>query len=670
MTTQADRRQARYIPHPRNQLDLELMCLHIYEELYHSSRLFGRSGQWQQGLDILLNDYRAADMNKRGGRVFVQCKFTMADLDAGKIKQDVLKAKEKIETSKHYAGVYLFILATNAENNARLHDKLQEFQLEEKLPFEIEIHNWDKLRDLIRGSNKLWSLFNHQPGEGLDSGTQFSVRLLKDGLLNRINTGALAEARKLEQQRLGGRRGSGYGDDSISLPNDIWKESVELRAALLKLYRQAADSFSALPILRYEYSISRMENVDSLLDYVRADRIVGNLRSSKVPFLAVGDKPIFEPSLNDLAPQIFAMQGSVDKLACLALILIMESGDHAIQDGALEMMSELRKRDAGAAWEPLTHIAYAVIRFYYVMRRGWAPASRYYTVGDSLPDCRYSLDSNSRLLNQPFVGHGSEPVKIAGRDPFADHGCRVGHSRLVEIFSRVLGGHSRAFNLPELEAECRLYSCEDFSSISGKWSESTWQVGRRRVVDFQTLARVAAHNDQKRLLSQYEPLITERTFERLLGSRASLRAHVQRATNSVASAAKLLDSIEELLAVCRYAADHRESGQGTIAVQTVYDQPPPRLVDYVPPDSAFRIQRAFTLTPERMEVRRCRALALRHDAHWCEKLELRYSNRQNDFSLSCLLALHLQVSMLTYSGEDHAAAGLMGIAAQYPFEHS
>ncbi|WP_152385583.1 hypothetical protein [Achromobacter sp. GbtcB20] len=664
MTTQANKREARYIPHPKNEHDFEIMCLDIYEEVYHSSRLFGRRGQWQQGLDILLNDYRAIPINKRGGRVFVQCKFTLTCPRLSKIKADVLAAAEKIKGADHYAGVYLFIVATNAENDSHLHDALQEFQHQAELPFEVEVHNWDKLCNFIRASEKLWSLYNHQPGEGVEPGARSSVEMLTNGLLKRIRAGDLKGAHRFEQEMRGLRRGSGYEPVSTSLANDIWKDSFQLRSALLNLYNQAADSRSALPLLLYEYSISRLSNVDSLLGYVRANRIVGNLRSSETQFVTVLDSPRFVTSLEDMAPQIFAMQGSTDKLACLALILIMESNDHDVQDGALNMVGKLRKRDAGAAWEVATHVAYAVVRYFYVRRRGWAPAARYYTLGDGLPGTLRGLDFSSSLLNSPFESYGPEPTKIAGRDPFSS----VGSVLFGGTFSWLFGTQSRDSYFPELEAECRIYCCEDYSSTPATWKEETEQLGRRRAVDFPTLARIAAQGDQRRLLSEYDPIITERTFERLIGCRAYLRAYVHRSSDS-AGANAWFDSIEQVLAACRYASGRNESAEGKISVLAVYDRPPPRLIDHVPESGSFRNRGPFTLTRERMEQRRERALVMARSAQWREELELRYTNRRDDFSLSCLLALDQHVSMLTFYGKDHVFAGQMGIAAQYPFIH-
>lgn len=44
------------------------------------------------------------------------------------------------------------------------------------------------------------------------------------------------------------------------------------------------------------------------------------------------------------------------------------------------------------------------------------------------------------------------------------------------------------------------------------------------------------------------------------------------------------------------------------------------------------------------------------------------STRHDEFSLSCLLALHRHQAMLTYSYEQSCQAALMGIAADYPHQ--
>lgn len=51
---------------------------------------------------------------------------------------------------------------------------------------------------------------------------------------------------------------------------------------------------------------------------------------------------------------------------------------------------------------------------------------------------------------------------------------------------------------------------------------------------------------------------------------------------------------------------------------------------------------------------------------WREELEKRYVDRNDEFSLSCLLTLHRHNSMLTYSYLHSSLAAQMGIAADYP----
>lgn len=669
MTTQANYRDIRYIPPPKSEQDFEHMCVHIYEERYHSSRLFGRDGQPQQGVDIILNDYRSVLDNKHGGRVFVQCKFTTTKLNYNKIKLDVLAAKEKVENEIYYKGVYFFILATNAANDKALHDMLQKLQVQEDLPFTIELHSWDKLCSLIQISNRLWYLYNHQPGAGLDPGLRFPVDQLTKGLLRRIRAQDLEGAQKLVQKHLNQHRLPGHESYQLDVPHESWKHSVELRSALLELYRQASDSRGALPILQHEYGISDMEDVDCLLAYVRADRVTGNLRSSDYLFSSSYARPRFGESLQELASRIFSMQGSPDKIGCLALVLIMESNQVDIQDKALEMMSALKERDAGTVWEPLAHVAYAIVRLFYVRRRGWAPASRYYTLGDLIPGSQYYLGPNSPLLGAPFESHGVQPIKIAGRNPFASPEDCNGDDYLVRWFTRLLKNDCQKSALPELEAECQVYSFNNYRFISGMWNEPSSSWSDRRVVGFPTLAIIAKGDNYRNFLARHELLITEKTFVRLLGYRAFLKICAERSDAPGEYCEKNLEAIEWFTEACRYRSSIRESGKGSITVMPVYDSPPPRLINLADPIGPFNDVRAFTLTRDRLYHRRD-WMRLSMSPEKISKLEGRYLNRGDDFSLSCLLALHQHVSMLTFDSLEHILASQMGIAAQHPFQQS
>lgn len=663
MTSKAHFRDVQYIPQAKNWDSFQNMCLHVYEELYHSSRLYGRHGQIQHGLDILLNDYRAAPINKHKGMVFVQCKYTSKDeLAFAAVKDDVLAARDKIMTSEDYAGVYLYIVVTNTKNDVNLHDNLQKLKVQEGLSFEIELHTWDKVCSLIQKSDRLWELYNDDPGSGVDAGMRVQVHQMTGEICRLVQQRCLADAFMYDQQRRGLRRKPGYGYYATPAPENVWNRSPELRKALLDLYDQAADSRSAFPLLDHEFSLGNMQSVDSCLAYLRSARIVGNLRSPDVVFLVVGDKPSFTRSLEALADKIFEMEGSPEKLACLALILIMESSNPDVQDAALQMMIRLRDRDAGTAWEHTTLIAHAVVRYYYVVRRGWAPMARYYTVGDTL-GLRSRIGIGSELLNKPFNHDERVNLTITGVNPLNIPRYGFWGYSVYRSLSRLMSGGRDNLVLPELCAECCIYSSEDYDRGMPHWREYKAQLTDQRVVDFPTLARAAAKNVHRQLLEQYTPVITERTFERLLGYRAYLRAYVGRIVEPD-KYAKKLETIESLISACRYPENVRDLGKGAVWVVPVYDNPPRRLDDRVQ-ESGFN-RGPFTLATERLAYWRQWAENLPGVGKWRDELEQRYVNRSDEFSLSCLLALHRHQAMLTYEHQQSSQAAQMGIAADYP----
>lgn len=664
MTSKADLRDVKHIPQAKNWDSFQNMCLHVYEEFYYNSRLYGRHGQNQYGLDILLNDYRAAPINKYKGMVFIQCKHTSnAELAFADVKPDVMAARDKVMTCEDYAGVYLFIVVTNTKNDVKLHDSLQRLKVKESLPFEIELHTWDKVCSIIHKSDKLWELYNDDPGSGVDAGMRVPVHQMTREICIMVQHRSLEDAWIYDQKRRGLRQSLSYGHYAMSAPENVWNRSPELRKALLDLYAQASDSQSAFPLLEHEFSLSNMQNADSCLAYLRSARIIGNLRSQKVTFLAVGDKPNFTQRLEALADKIFEMQGSPEILACLALILIMESSNPDIQDAALHMMTRLIDRDVGTAWEHTTLIAHAVVRYYYVVRRGWAPMASYYAVGDTLGR-RSWIGVDSDHLNKPFIHEDCVKLMVTWSDPLTVPRHGDAGPWIISKLSSLLTGDRDRCALPQLFAECCIYSAQDYEHGMAHWREFKTQLTDERVVDFPTLARAAAKNSQRQLLKQYTPVITELTFERLLGYRAYLRAYVERIGEPADKYAIKLEAIEYLISSCRYPKDPRFLAKGAISVMPVYDNLPQRLDDREQ-KHGFNCG-PFTLATERLSYWRQRVEELPRVGEFRDAYENRYKNRSDEFSLSCLLALHRHQAILTYDYLQSIQAAMMGIAADYP----
>jgi hypothetical protein len=135
MVNSISQRDVRYIKFPTDHRGFEDLCSRIYADIYHSpgTRRYGRHGQKQSGLDILLHDYRRAVANKQRGIVFVQCKYTeKEDLSFSELRDDTLTAASLVRSHSTYEGVYLFIVATTAQNDSKLHAKLQELKQEHR----------------------------------------------------------------------------------------------------------------------------------------------------------------------------------------------------------------------------------------------------------------------------------------------------------------------------------------------------------------------------------------------------------------------------------------------------------------------------------------------------------------------------------------------------------
>lgn len=668
LTNQARFREARYIPRSSNSTDFETMCQHVYGEQFHSTgvRLYGRPGQYQSGLDILFHDFRKAPVSKGQGMVLVQCKYTTQDeLKISKVEADVLSALSLIRSDKGYEGVYLFIVATNALNDTKLHDALQELMDTHHLPFNIELHSWDKLCQTIIQSDRLWELFNDNPSTRLEPEYKLKEYVLTASINSCLEKGLLEDAHSRNRQRKDPQYTPGYGSSNSYLPDDVCRRSARLRKALLSLFAAAADAHGALEFLEYEFNLDGMLGGESCLDYLHAQRIVGNLRSPERPYLFVGEGPRFAQLLTELESKICDVQASPDCLSALALLLVMESEDQGTQDAGLNMMRDRVERDRGSKWEMDSLIAHAVVRYYYVLRRGWTPIARYYALGDSVGNI-----SRSGLPASPwgasFDHDETLQVLIAGQNPFdIPRYSGVSAHFLLPRLEQYLNRPFDPDKWPRLSAQCRVYSAADHDPSEGNWKFETSKIlSHTRVIDFEGLATSAANGDPKELLQKYTLVTTQRTFERLLGYRAFLRAYIERTVEHAGKYAAQLAAVEYLIQCSDVAPSKIEMRPGRLWISTVYDNPPPRLDSYTV--ASADIRSPFTLPKVWLETR----LGFIQkwplgDEKW-RSLNRQYEQRDDDFSLACLLALHHHLPLLTYSGLARHNASNMGIAAEHP----
>jgi Restriction endonuclease len=144
------------IPPPSNEQDFERMCVEIYREVYgcQQAQLFGRRGQRQAGIDILLRSPQ--------GRIGVQAKrykklpgkIIEADIDAADASSLQLS---------------LFLVATTAPSDSKLLEWIDGVSLfrEEAGLFPIVIEFWDDIAQHIRQYPAL-KKFDVRPPAGSD----------------------------------------------------------------------------------------------------------------------------------------------------------------------------------------------------------------------------------------------------------------------------------------------------------------------------------------------------------------------------------------------------------------------------------------------------------------------------------------------------------------------
>lgn len=647
-------RDAGLIHKPRNWDQWENMCAKIYGDFFYSSaRRFGRHGQNQEGLDILVHDFRGTP-GKGAGMVFVQCKYVEnGKLDFSTVEGDVLRARNKIRDKRDYEAVYLYIVATNANNDVKLHNSLQALKTEEDLPFAIELHSWDKICGLIQTSNWLWELYGQEPGSEIDPDDSVEAQHNASLIRSYLDEDLLVEARRSDLERRSKLLGHGHGSSPEQTSKEIWRYSPALRKVLLNLYTRAADSQAALELAKFEYGLDK-RNAKKCLDYYRLLRIAEHLQKSHFP---TESKPRYGRWLESLAENLFEMNGRPEILACLAVILIMESDNQGIQDKAFEMMFRVRDRDSDSQWRIASEVAHAVVRYYYVVRRGWVPATKFYTIGDNV----HHEQQRSGYRGQPFAHPVDAKVTMYGFDPLREP--QPEPDQLIDLLARDF--FHRVNPLPELKKECMIYSSGVFETFDGRDYQDTRNHSEQRVVNFQTLATAITEKQHLKLIHTHSLLITYRTFERLVGYRAYLRAYTQREAVVPQKYTDKLSAVDAIISSCRYAKNEDFLlDKGRIWVAPVYDNPPPLLENHVINQQGHFKPSPITLAHDQIDLVLQRLNAM--NAVERKDFERFYSLRDNELSLCCLLALHRQRTLLSYSWIDRSVAAFMGIGSSYP----
>lgn len=666
MSTQAETRDIRHIPRPRNSAEFEKMCVNIYLETYHSpgARRYGRSGEAQSGIDIIFADFRKHAPRSSQGLVFVQCKHSETNGPNFKsVLEDVKAAAELISSSHRYQGIYLFILATSGENSVKLHDKLEDLKLAAGGKFEVELHTWDKLCNFIQSNDKLWELYSEMPSGQIPPQFRLKVHEYVVELNALVNDHRLKDARQVNWERANQNHSSAFGSNGMRPPVDIWQTSPELRFSLVRLFTGAADGRAAVDMLEYEFSAGRMKDAGACLSYLLAYRIVGNLRAQDNRFPLVGDKPVFSKKLERLADTILNVQGGPDSIASLALILIMETEDKSIHDRAMMMVHDMVDAAQGMRWEVVARIALCIVRFYYVRRHGWTALVRSYELGDTYQAyVNEEVTLDSPLLGQPFPPEETDGLTVLGVDPLSKPWEIM--NGVTPIFSNGFRKYRKwynGFNLKTLAQQCVIYSAPVYQTYGRFGPSVNMDFLAKRVIDHRSIFIASFKGQLRDLANSHILMTTERSYERLLGYRAVLQAYAKRNNSQDPTLLHLIKAAEEAIGWSQ--AHDAPKDIGLLWVVPVYDNPPPKPDDL---DEPGKYGSPFTIKSNLLADTRRILYSGQLNSEAKYDLRCRYRDRTNPFSLSCMLALSSHSPMITYFWEDATNAELMGIGVRHP----
>ncbi|MYN18645.1 hypothetical protein GTP81_18000 [Rugamonas sp. FT107W] len=645
----------------------EDMCVHIYSNLYHSigAWRYGRNGQRQGGKDIILHDFCHGPQERRQGMVVIQCKnVSSSDLKFESIKDDILDAAKSALPGRIYEGTYLFVVATTARNNAQLHDAIKKFTENEDLPFNVELHAWDKLCSLIYSDARLRDLYTTPIGGAVPHEFSLQVERTTKTLAQAIQQGRLADAYAEDCRRKNPNYVPAYGTRVSQPPPDIWKRSPPLRRVLIDLYSQAGDAQQLVELRLYEFNLGGMRDAGSCLAYLLSERISQNLRSPHRPLLFKGDAPGYAGLLESMSDVIMSAQGSPDQLACLAMLLIMETDIETLHNGALQMMRELIDRSKNTPWHWAARVAYSAVRYYHVLRRGWTDATRRFAVGDKIGYAQ-RLGPHDPRLDQPFDGEQAKSIKLLSfnpQDPRSSGG--FGAYFLVKSLISCCTNETHEFHFPLLQKQCRIYCADNYRTNESIFSPNhNASFHTRRVASMETLGQLIANKQIRKTMERFALGTTEYAFERLLGYRAVVRAESKLFECTQSDKAELVEELDWLIAHCRIGHPNQLS-ERQLTILSVYDNPPSRILQ-APQTSALR-PAGFTLSPHALAHRAAFISGWPSHDERSESLEQQYRERENDFNLSCLLALHISTPLLLIRYGSMVHASSMGIGAEGP----
>lgn len=146
------------IPLPSTEQDFESMCSHIFGKLYSCTlpAMYGRRGQKQYGLDILIHEN---DLFEQSSRIGIQCKhvakLTYDGASGDSILKEVAKADSGIQKIK------LLVIATTQESDVSLQNSVSTLSDErvKKGLFPVSIISWNDISNYINQDPKLLSYY-------------------------------------------------------------------------------------------------------------------------------------------------------------------------------------------------------------------------------------------------------------------------------------------------------------------------------------------------------------------------------------------------------------------------------------------------------------------------------------------------------------------------------
>lgn len=146
------------IPLPSTEQDFESMCSHIFGKLYNCTlpAMYGRRGQKQYGLDILIHEN---DLFDQSSRIGIQCKhvakLTYGGVSGDSVLKEVAKADSGIQKIK------LLVIATTQEADVSLQNLVSTLSDErvQKGLFPVSIISWNDISNYINQDPKLLSYY-------------------------------------------------------------------------------------------------------------------------------------------------------------------------------------------------------------------------------------------------------------------------------------------------------------------------------------------------------------------------------------------------------------------------------------------------------------------------------------------------------------------------------